>query len=136
MRKTLRNLYQFMFSDSALFFIIHFTTVPQSTGRWASSVHCRFTVTLVRRTNKKILKLNTVIIGNNSSTTYIPTKAIRTEARDIIISTSSIKSNRIFTTRGRTPLWLDKNKNKRSQKNEVITTIIELWLVIDLDWEK
>lgn len=32
--------YQFMFSDSAQFFKIHFATVPQSTGRWASSVHC------------------------------------------------------------------------------------------------
>nr|AFK33891.1 unknown [Lotus japonicus] len=27
-----------MFSDSALFFKIHFATVPQSTGRCASSV--------------------------------------------------------------------------------------------------
>lgn len=34
--------YQFMFSDSALFFNIHLATVPQSTGRWASSVHCPF----------------------------------------------------------------------------------------------
>jgi hypothetical protein len=108
----IRNLYQFMFSDSALFFMIHFTTVPQSTGRWASSVHCGFTVTSVRRTNKKILKSNNVITENNPGTTYIPTKAIWTEARDIIISTSSIKSNSIFTTRGRTPLWLDKIKQK------------------------
>jgi hypothetical protein len=95
--------------DSALFFIIHFTTVPQSTERW-TSVHCRFTVTSVRRTNKKILKSNNVITENNPGTTYIPTKPIWIEARDIIIFTSSIKSNCIFTTRGRTPLWLDKTK--------------------------
>lgn len=31
--------YQFMFSDSALFFKIHLLTVAQSTGLWASSVH-------------------------------------------------------------------------------------------------
>lgn len=30
-----------MFSDSALFFKIHIATVLQSTGRWASSVHCK-----------------------------------------------------------------------------------------------
>lgn len=34
--------YQFIFSDSALFLRIHFETVAQSTGRWASSVHCKF----------------------------------------------------------------------------------------------
>lgn len=33
--------YQFMFSDSALFFKIHNFTVLQFTGRWVSSVHCR-----------------------------------------------------------------------------------------------
>jgi len=37
-----RSIYQFIFSDSALFFSIHFPTVSQSTGRWASSVHWNF----------------------------------------------------------------------------------------------
>ena len=39
----LHNLmpYQFICSDSALFFKIHIATVLQSTERWASSVHCK-----------------------------------------------------------------------------------------------
>jgi len=79
----------------------------------------------LRAQSKNILNRKAMTIWTNPNATYIPAKAIWTEARYIIIFTTSIKINCMFTTRSRTPLGL--NKTKRSEE------IRSLW--VSYDWE-
>lgn len=116
--------YQFIFSDSALFFNIHLATVPQSTGRWASSVHCnvkyytpeyletkqRIGISLKGQVSEGFFRTTYLVEWWETCKlfifTYIPAKAIWTMTSNIITSAAPNKINRKITSRSRAPFGL------------------------------
>lgn len=90
-------------------------TVSQSTGRWASSVHCNGNLRLNLVTHHQLIN------KKDSRGTHIPTKAIWAKTWYVMAATSNIKFNSTITSWSRTPLELHKKRSEHLNCCSVIT---------------